>query len=100
MNVIDQRLDRLLRAAAQAPPRPRLSELPLPTMRQVLAQWRLSRSEGDGESLFAVRLFRRGFAAACTLAAVIGVISLTQGPDIETDFWTVSNATVNLAALP
>ena len=101
MNAIDQRLSRLLRAAAQAPPRPcRTEQLPLPAVRQVLERWRISRSEGENESLVAMVLFRRGFAVACALAAVIGVISSTQGPDTETDFWTVSNAAVNLAALP
>jgi hypothetical protein len=65
---------------------------------RVLAQWRGNRCEGD--SLGAVRLFRRGFAVACALAAVIGLVSLTQGTDPETDFWTLSNVSVNLAALP
>ena len=98
MNPIDQKLNRLLRAAAQAPPRPLPSEVPFATETRVLTQWRAGRSEGDG--LGAVRLFRRGFAVACALAVVIGLVSLTQRPDPETDFWTLSNATVNLAALP
>jgi len=98
MNAIDQQLNRLLRAAAQAPPRPLPSTVPAATETRVLAQWRADRSEV--ESLGAVLLFRRGFAVACALAAVIGLVSLTQDTDTETDFWTLSNATVNLAALP
>lgn len=98
MNSIDQRLNRLLRAAALAPPRPLPSALPFATENRVLARWRAGQSEG--ESFGAVRLFRRGFAVACALAAVMGLVSLTQTPDTETDFWTLSNATVNLAALP
>ena len=98
MNPIDRKLNRLLRAAAQAPPRPLPSAVPFTTEAHVLARWRAGRSEV--ESLGAVLLFRRGFAVACALAAVMGLFSLTQGSDTETDFWTLSNATVNLAALP
>ena len=98
MNSIDRRLDRLLRAAAQAPPRPLPSALPFATESRVLARWRATQPEG--ESLGALLLFRRGFAVACALAAVIGLVSLTHGPDADTDSWALSNVTVNLAMLP
>ena len=74
------------------------SALPFATETRVLAQWRAARSEGEGLGM--LLWFRRGFAVACALATVIGLVSLTQGPDRTTDFWTLSNAAVNLAALP
>ena len=98
MNLSDQRLNRLLRAAAQAPPRPLPSTPPFTTETRVLAQWRAGRSEGEG--LGTLLWFRRGFAVACALAAVFGLVSFTQTPGRTPDFWTLSNAAVNLAALP
>lgn len=96
MNSMDRRLDRLLRAAALAPAPP--AEVALGTESRVLAQWRSRRAEA--EDFGPVIWLRRGFALACGLTVVIAAISLTQRWQRATDVWNVSNALVNLAALP
>ena len=96
MNSMDRILDRLLRAAAHAP-HP-AAELSFATEARVLAQWRRSRSEAEAGGL--VRWLQRGFALACALTAVIAAISLTETRQPAADVWDVSNAVVNLAALP
>jgi len=94
----DHRLHRLLRAAATAPARPVPSTLSRATETRVLARWRAARTED--EQPFLVPWFRRGFALACGFAVVIGLVSFSQTSDGTTDLWALSNAAVNLAALP
>ena len=77
----DEKLDRLLRAAAKAPPRG-ADDIPLGLETRVLAQWRAGVSED--ESVFLFTFLRRAALGAAAVLALSVVWSLTQP---ATDAW-------------
>jgi hypothetical protein len=96
MKRFDDPLDRLLRSAAQASPRP-AGELPFAIQARVLAQ---SRSGLTDDAGFAVlKLLRRGLALAGALAVLTAAISLWEMHRNAADIWSVSDATVNVALI-
>jgi hypothetical protein len=65
MNPMDRRLNRLFKAAAQAP-KPAPEEAPFALETRVMADWRASLRAENGD--FFVTLFRRAAIGACLLA--------------------------------
>lgn len=91
-------LDRLLRAAAQAPREDSWTTLPFPAEARILAAWRSSRMEGP--SWIGLWL-RTGLAAASLALAVTLVITWSQlRPDPEEDEYAAANATLYVAVSP
>ena len=97
MNAFDDPLDRLLRSAAQAPPRA-AGELSFATEARVLAAWRAGAAGDPGVDL--VALFRRGLALAGALSVLTVAVSLWEMRHDPADVWEVSDPVVNLASLP
>jgi hypothetical protein len=97
MNAFTDPLDRLLKSAAQAPPRP-VGELPFATEARVLAYWRGGAAEDPGVDLLA--LFRRGLALAGALSVLTVALSLWEMHRDTADVWAVSDPVINLASLP
>jgi hypothetical protein len=86
MNPLDHHLDRLFRAAAQAP-RPAPVEVPFAVECRVLAQWRQRPADTDvwNDLLNFLPLLRRGFALACALALLSLAVSFweMEGADVD-----------------
>ena len=97
MNAFNDPLDRLLRSAAQAPPRP-TGELPFATEAGVLASWRAGMAGDAGPALLS--LFRRGLALAGALSVLTVAVSLWMMHRDTSDVWAVSEPVINLASLP
>jgi hypothetical protein len=97
MKAFNDPLDRLLKSAAQAPPRP-VSELPFATETRVLACWRAGAAEDWGVDFLA--LFRRGLALAGAFSVLTVAVSLWEMRHDTTDVWEVSDPVINLASLP
>ena len=82
MNPLDQQLNRLFKAAAQAP-RSLPIEAPFAVESRVLAQWR-SGQGADDELFSLLPLFRGGLALACAVALLAVTFSLREtGPDMD-----------------
>ena len=75
MNPTDQSLQRLLRAAANSPPKP-ADAPPLGLETRVLAIWRASWTDDDSVSLFAV--FRHAAVCAALVLVLSAAWSLSQ----------------------
>jgi hypothetical protein len=75
MNPTDEKLQRLLAAAAKAAPETE-STAPLGLETRVLAQWRAARAEDDWGSMFA--FFRRAVVGAWVVLALCAAWSMTQ----------------------
>ena len=97
MNAFNDPLDRLLRSAAQAPPRA-AGELSFATEARVLAAWRAGAAGDPGVDL--VALFRRGLALAGVLSVLTVALSLWMMHHDKSDVWAVSDPVINLASLP
>ena len=98
MNHGNSPLDRLLRAAAQAPREDGWNRLPFPAEARILAAWRSSRSESTG---WVGLWLRTGLAAAAvTLALTLAITWSQLGPDPEEDEYAVANATLYVAVSP
>jgi len=97
MKAFNDPLDRLLKSAAQAPPRP-VGELPFATETRVLAAWRAGAAEDAGLALLS--LFRRGLALAGALSVLTVALSLWIMHRDTSDVWAVSDPVINLASLP
>jgi hypothetical protein len=96
MKPFDDPLDRLLRSAAQSPPRV-LGALPFATETRVLTGWRSEQSEDS--SLGLLHLFRRGLALAGALAALTVAVSLWEMSRSAKDVWAVSDTVINVASI-
>jgi hypothetical protein len=96
MTDINHILDRLLKSAATAEPRP-IAQLSRPAEMEVLAQWRTARSESAWLSL--MPLLRRSVAIACCAAAIALACSAAFKPEAPDEIATL-NAVVNLATMP
>lgn len=97
MSELDQHLDRLLRAAAQAPARD-LPPLSYATQTRTLAAWRNARSAAPDFSL--LRAWQAGLATAFGAAIVAVGISFAASGDIDAevnDPYLVSDPGVALA---
>ena len=93
----DHPLDRLFKAAAQAP-RPVPATTPFALESRVLAQWR--RGESLDETLFGLLpLFRGGLALACAIALVAVTFSLRE-PAQPLDELIVLESVTELTYLP
>jgi hypothetical protein len=66
MKPLDDQLNRLLKSASAAPPRPAPGEAPFPLEARVLGEWRGLARGDSGE--FLVVWFRRAAICGCTLA--------------------------------
>ena len=97
MKAFTDPLDRLLRSAAQAPPRP-AGELSLTTETRVLAAWQTGPAEDRWEDLLVV--FRRGLALAGALSLLAVAVSLWEMHRAPANVWAVSDPVINLASLP
>jgi hypothetical protein len=97
MNAFHDPLDRLLKSAAQAPPRP-VGELPFTVQTRVLAHWRGGVDEDAGVDILAV--FRRGLVLAGALSVLTVAVSWWQMHRAPADVWEVSDPVINLASLP
>ena len=75
MKPIDEKLDRLLRAAAKAPPRA-VDEIPLGLETRVLAQGRQGGAEDESAFLFV--FLRRAVIGACVVLALSVAWTLTR----------------------
>lgn len=98
MNVQDRQLERLLRAAAQAPKA--LQEPPVlswKTEAQVLSAWRLARQHPLRESW--TGLFRIGVAFAGAAALVTVLLAWPAGLDAAPDEVAATHAEFNVAVL-
>ncbi len=85
MKPVDRQLNRLLKAAADAPGRP--VEAPsIALERRVLSEWRAGRcGAGDWSELVAV--FRRGLAFATLVAVAAVVVTLRENPREDSDYF-------------
>ena len=91
-------LDRLLRAAAQAPRDDQPLALPFPTEARILSAWRSSRSESP--SWIGLWLRTGLAAAAVTLALTLAITWSQLRPDPEEDEYAAANATLYVAVSP
>lgn len=85
MSDIDRHLDRLLRAAAQAPrPEPgELPTIPFTTQARALAQWRATRSAARDSGI--LRTWRAGLATAFATAFLAVGVSFAMSRDIDAE---------------
>jgi len=97
MKPLDDQLDRLLRAAAQAPREAALSELPFTAQARVMGAWRSSHS--DSVSWLANWL-RAGLAAAALVAALAWGLSWPTLRAPNGDEYAVANAALYVAIAP
>lgn len=94
MNPSSSPLDRLLKAAAQAPHKEQLASLPFPAEARVLAAWRSSRSEN---LTWAARWLQAGLATAALTAVLALVMTWSSIRPDPQDEYAVANATLYVA---
>ena len=98
MSKLDDRLDRLLRAAAAVAPRSAHTEVPFRIEARVLAAWRRSRSEPEMAGV--LPLLRQGLALASVLTALAVGGTYWQLHRVATDVLTMPHAVVRAASIP
>lgn len=101
MSQLDRQLERLLRSAAAADPRPVDAAVPFVVETRVLAAWRRGDAESELQSVLG--LFRRGLVVACGVAALVAVVSWQtswQPATAETAELAAANSVLRLALAP
>lgn len=100
MSQLNRQLERLLRSAAAAAPRPVVA-VPFAVETRVLAAWRRGDAESELQSVLG--LFRRGLAVACGVAALVAVVSWQtswQPATAETAELAAANSVLRIALAP
>lgn len=97
MNKTDQNLDRLFRAAAQAP-RGRAAEVPFAIESRVLAQLRGGMARRSDDIIVGLLpLFRGAFLMACVLALAVIALNFSEMDESPVDELAIVNSTIDLA---
>jgi len=98
MKPADQILQRLLNAAAQAPP-PAPGPAPFGLETRLLAQWRAADEADETDLVFA--FFRRAVVCACLVLLLSAVWSLTRPTaDVAANEVALANYSVNFSLWP
>jgi hypothetical protein len=95
MNPVDKTLDRLLRAAAQAPPAPQDEVLPMDWENRVLSEWK--RTPKDSDWTESLRVLRQGLVLASLIMLTSLLFSLTQLSGDSGDEWAYARISVSMA---